>query len=62
MTRKSVSENYVADALSRPLQVTSMYLRRYESKAEEKSQYESVDDDEEVIGQESLNRESIATL
>ena len=68
------SENHVADALSRPPQITSMYFRRYESdsdyeeildsksEVEEELQYEFVDDDEEVIGQESLNRESIATL
>ena len=68
------SENHVADTLSRPPQITSMYLRRYESdsdyeeildsesEAEEELQDELVDDDEEVIGQESLNRESIVTL
>ena len=51
-----------------------MYLRRYESdsvyeeildsksEAEEELQYESIDDDEEVIGQESFDRESFATL
>ena len=33
-----------------------------ESEVEEELQNESVDDDEEVIGQESLNRESIVTL
>ena len=70
------SENHVADALSRPPQITSMHLRRRqyesdsdyeeildsESDVEEELQYESVDDSEEVIGQESVNRESIATL
>ena len=34
----------------------------FESDVEEELQYESVDDSEEVIGQESVNRESIATL
>ena len=70
------SENHVADALSRPPQITSMHLRgrQYESDSdyeeildsesdvEEELRYESVDDSEVVIGQESVNRESIATL
>ena len=51
-----------------------MYLRGYESDSdceeilysesaiEEELRYEWVDDDEKVIGQESLNRESVAIL
>ena len=56
------SENHFAEALSRLPQVTSMHLRRYESdsdyeemlnselEAEEELQYESVNDDQEVVG------------
>ena len=68
------AENYVADALSRPPQATSMYIRQYESDpdyedlvdsesgTEEEFFSDSTDDDEEVISQETINKESIVLL
>ena len=68
------TENYVADALSRPPQATSMYLRHYESDseyedlvdpesgAEEEFFSETTDDNEEIISPEIINKESIALL
>ena len=67
------SVNTVADALSRPPQATSMYLRRHqsesdyeelfdpESEIEEEPLSQSADGHEEVIGAEKIKKESIAT-
>ena len=68
------SLNIVADALSRPPQATSMYLRRHqsesdyedlfdpESEIEEEPLSHLLDDHEKVIGAEKINKEPIATL